>query len=343
MPQLEPVACSSFEGLGLLDPGAQCGYLVVPENRGNPASRTIKVAYAILQAHSANPQPDPVVYLAGGPGDNSLKSDWVSYWLASSLRENRALILVDPRGTGYSVPQMKCPANTPPDAGSQDHPSAEETIARDLAWAQACRALLVSQGFDLTAYSSMTNANDLEDLRQALGYAQWNLYGTSYGTRTALVTMREYPQGLRSVVLDSVLPPQVDRIGNDPAGKANSLATLFAACRADPVCNSAYPNLETTFSETVQQLDRNPIRISVPDAATGQTRQMWVTGGTIIAGASEALMQPVFVQIMPITIQQIQAGNWAIVERLYASLASSVSFAQPEGKSFIRIQFCTVG
>jgi pimeloyl-ACP methyl ester carboxylesterase len=82
-----------------------------------------------------------------------------------------------------------------------------------LQWAQSCRDLLVSQGFDLTAYNSIANASDLNDLRQALGHAQWNLYGTSYGTRVALVTMRAYPDGIRSAVLDSVLPPQIDRIG----------------------------------------------------------------------------------------------------------------------------------
>ena len=103
---------------------------------------------------------------------------------------------------------MTCPWKNPSGGSNQGHrPSEEEARAYALHWAQDCRDLLISQGFDLASYNPRANANDLEDLRRALGYGQWNLYGISYGTRTALETMRAYPQGIRSVVLDSPLPP----------------------------------------------------------------------------------------------------------------------------------------
>jgi pimeloyl-ACP methyl ester carboxylesterase len=321
-PVIESTDCSSFKNAGLSGPNWQCGYLIVPENRQNPQSRTIKVAYALLKASGTNPQPDPVVYLAGGPGAAGIDNSWAD-WENSSLG-NRDLILVDPRGVGYSQPEMKCPPETLPDASSQTRaPSAEATLALDLQWAQSCRDLLISQGFDLTAYNSLANANDLEDLRQGLGYSKWNLYGVSYGTRTALVSMREFPDGVRSVVLDSVLPPQVDRIGGDLTSTTGSLSALFSTCKANPACNRDYPDLETKFYKVVRKLDHDPIKITVPDGNTGKTKQVWITGAVVANGVREAMKRSWLVQIVPITINQIYAGDKDILEKLYPGLVST--------------------
>jgi pimeloyl-ACP methyl ester carboxylesterase len=322
LPRVEATDCSAFEGLDVSGATVQCGYLVVPENRQNPQSRTIKVAYTIVKAHGPNPQPDPVVYLTGGPGDNAIR--WLDTWAGVPINADRDIILVDPRGVGNSQPAMQCPANTPPGVGAQAKPpAAGDSLAQRLQWAQSCRDLLVSQGFDLTAYNSIANASDLNDLRQALGYAQWNLYGTSYGTRVALVTMRAYPDGIRSAVLDSVLPPQVDRIGRgDLNATTGALSALFAACKSDPACDHDYPNLETKFDEAIQHLDLNPIKVTVPDGGGGKTKQVWITGATIVAGIKAMLMSPYFIQIAPVAIEQIRAGNTTVIERLYANLAS---------------------
>ena len=251
MPRLEKVDCSEFKDLDVSGAIVQCGYLIVPENRSNPLSRTIKVTYALIKARGSNPQPDTTVYLTGGLGDNAIQE--ISYLSGEPMGEKRKILLVDPRGLGYSQPAMQCPANNFPDVSAQDTaPTAEDILAQDVQWAQSCRDLLTSQGFDLTAYNTMASAGDLNDLRQALGYSQWNLYGISYGTRLALVTMRAFPEGIRSVVLDSVLPPQVERIWHgDLTSTAGSISALFAACKADPACDHDYPDLESKFYETV--------------------------------------------------------------------------------------------
>jgi pimeloyl-ACP methyl ester carboxylesterase len=219
---------------------------------------------------------------------------------------------------------MKCPPDTPPDAGAQDQPPPPEALlAQELRWAQACRDQLAGAGFDLTAYNSMAHASDLNDLRQALGYARWNLYGTSYGTRTALVTMQAVPEGIRSAVLDSVLPPQVDFIGRgDAAAAAGSLSALFAACKADAACNRDYPDLETKLGEVVRRLDANPAKVKAPEGDTGKTRQVWIAGANVLAGIRAAMMQPVLIQILPLAITRLHAGDPSVIERLYGALLS---------------------
>lgn len=316
--KIETVDCSSFTDSGLSTSGWQCGYLRVPENRQNPQSRTIKVAFAILKATGANSLPDPIVYLTGGPGAAGIDSSW-SDWATPSLK-NRDLILVDPRGVGYSQPAMHCPPEVTPDASTQPRaPTPQEQVAQTLQWGQSCHDLLISQGFDLTAYNSISNANDLDDLRQALGYSQWNLYGVSYGTKTALVTMQNYSGGIRSVVLDSVMPLYVDRIGSDVITTANSFSALFAACKADPDCNRDYPDLETKFKEIVHRLDQEPLKITV----AGTTKQVWVTGGGAVSGLESIMKFGYLLRLAPLAITRIHAGDRDLLGKLYANVSST--------------------
>jgi pimeloyl-ACP methyl ester carboxylesterase len=126
LPRIEATDCSAFKALDVADATVQCGYLIVRENRQNPQSRTIKVAYAIVKAHGPNPQPDPVVYLTGGPGDNAIR--WLDTWAGMPMNADRDIILVDPRGVGYSQPAMQCPPNTPPNISAQAKPPAAGII-----------------------------------------------------------------------------------------------------------------------------------------------------------------------------------------------------------------------
>lgn len=186
---IEPADCAAFKGLDVAAATVQCGYLAAPENRQNPLSRTIKIAYAVVKARDADPQPDPVVFLASGPGASAI--DEIGWWSGLPMSQDRDIILVDPQGVGYSGPAMQCPATTPIGVSAQDRaPAAGDALAQHRQWAQQCHDLLISQGFEMTAYNSAAHAADLNDLRLALGYPQWNLYAVSYGTRVALVTMR---------------------------------------------------------------------------------------------------------------------------------------------------------
>lgn len=153
----------------------------------------------------------------------------------------RDFIVLDVRGTGYSEPALDCqdPAGT----------------ARD--WVAGCRDRLRSVA-DLSCYNSTAVAADLDDLRRALGFREWNLLGESYGTRLALIAMRDHPQGIRSVILDSVAPPEVDGYADGPAKFEAAINALFTDCAAEPRCKAAFPDLKAALLTAADQLDSSP-------------------------------------------------------------------------------------
>ena len=126
-----------------------------------------------------------------------------------------------------------------------------------------CVEELLAQGVDLRQYNSIASATDLIALMQALDYDTFNLYGISYGTRLALVTMRDYPNaGIRSVILDSTYPVGLPGFERYPAEPHEVVIQLFADCFLDPVCNDAYPNLKARFIALLATLERQPLVVN---------------------------------------------------------------------------------
>ena len=184
-PRVERVDCTVLEGVHIPpDERAECGYLYVAESRDEPEGRTLRLAFAILKIASPDPAPDPVAFLTGGPGQGALGFE--AWWFKFPSLAHCDFVLLDPRGTGLSEPDMTCEDLPSVDAADQARPqSIEEKSADNRRWAIQCRDRLLKEGLDLTVYNTLANVQDLEDLRQALGYDQWNLYGVSYGVRTA--------------------------------------------------------------------------------------------------------------------------------------------------------------
>ena len=137
--------------------------------------------------------------------------------------------------------------------------AADSTTAADAAAMKACRDQLAATGADLAAYDSTQNAADIAELRVALGIDSWNVYGVSYGSNLALTVLRNHPQGIRSVVLDSVSPPTNNMAATWWSAPASAFKAIFAACAAQPACAAAYPDLEADFTATVNRLDRTPV------------------------------------------------------------------------------------
>ncbi|MGB3306762.1 MAG: alpha/beta hydrolase [Thermomicrobiales bacterium] len=286
-----PVDCASLTvfGTGIVHPQAGetvCGTLQVPENWLQPEGRIISISYVILKSTSPNPEPDPVVYLEGGPGGTALAG--IDFWASNfvKLRENRDIVLFDQRGAQFSS-LLSCSAFTVDDILASNNTVAlesdadvEETgdelvdlrpafdIETIMAEARhrtgeqtaACVRELLQQGVDLRQYNSVANARDTIALMQALGYETFNLYGISYGTRLALVIMRDFPDsGVRSVVLDSTFPPEIKGFELYPSEAHEVMMQLFADCALDPVCGTAYPNLKQRFIALLEQLQAEPV------------------------------------------------------------------------------------
>lgn len=299
----------------------ECGYLTVPEDRSRESSRTIRLHVAVVRAE--NPKPDPIVLLQGGPGANALgfMSNWL--YLFKDVRMDRDLIVLDQRGVGYSRPSLNCP-----EAEEQWFNSWTQNLSMkesDQSYAkalQACHDRLVSEGVNLSAYTSAASAADVEDLREALGYKQWNLYGGSYGTKLALTVMRDYPEGIRSVILDSVYPLQANLYAG-PTNSLRSLNLIFERCAANPDCNQAYPDLETTFYDLVDQLDAEPLPLKLYNASNFKFYNGILNGDRLIWTIFQMLYDTGQLSGMPRRIYEIKEGK---TDLLATSLQSYIFF-----------------
>lgn len=252
------------------DDNVECGFLLVPEERNQPDSRTIRLHVLIFRSASDHPAPDPLVLLNGGPGSPGgptvsamLRSDLGAVW-----RAERDVVYFDQRGANFSVPGLHCPALgiAAEDVAGLPYADQDEGYLRAL---RDCYAALVEQGVNLSAYNVLNSAADINDLRIALGYDQVNLYGFSYGSLLAMLVMRDYPDGVRSVILDAVWPPGVNLQCTKPACLQHALDSLFANCAADPACHAAYPELEATFYAVADRLRTEPVVVEVAFAGKG--------------------------------------------------------------------------
>lgn len=274
-----------------------CGYLNVPEDRSTADSNTIQLAFAVMYASADEVQPDPLIYLAGGPGGNAVAE--LPEWEETPYIYNRDLILLDQRGTGYSLPTLNC---TEVDQGFDDS-------------TQACHDRLVDEGIDLQAYNSAENAADLNDLRIALGYEVWNVYGISYGTRLALTLMRDYPDGIRSVIIDSVYPPEVNSWEEYGQNTADMFNDVFAGCAADEQCNAAYPDLEQTFADVVTSLNAETAEYTGTDA-NGDSVDQFLSGDDFINRIFQILYSSESIPYIPLVITEVANGNYAALDDL---------------------------
>ena len=242
----------------------------------------IQIGYLILKSTAAQPLPDPVVFLAGGPGSSplTLAEIWAPFF--AGLRQERDVVFFDQRGTRLSSP-LRCEAYTkimalelPPaeesgGAGTPVPPAypselinpdqvLQQAEAKYGPIADACVQQIIATGVDLSQYTTVASATDVVALVKTLGYDDYNLYGISYGTRLALEVMRNHPEsGLRSVVLDSTVPPEVKSYERVSAGPHETVIQLFADCERDPTCNAAYPDLEARFITLLAQLRSQPV------------------------------------------------------------------------------------
>ena len=223
-----------------------CGYLTVPENRETGSDTTIDLAIAILHAGQDNSEPDPVIYLDGGPGGSALSSLEAEpdSWAAYGFARTRDIVFIDQRGTGYSQPSLNCPEM------DDDYEGLDNELD--------CQRRLLEAGIDLTAYNTAENGTDVADLADALGLESYNLVGISYGTYLALAVMRDHPEKVRSVVLDSPFPPNSDPAIDEAALTYDRILALIALCEQDTECLGAYPDLETVLIETVERMNSDP-------------------------------------------------------------------------------------
>jgi len=323
VPRFERAACMFSLPTGLVEgQDVDCGYLIVPEQHADPAGPTIRLAVAILSSQSPNPEPDPLVLLQGGPGGSTIDTYMQAIPMNGRLRADRDIVMFDQRGTLYSQPGLDCPEFMDLMLETLDQDLTDEESARlSLEALSACRSRLVDEGIDLSAFDSVENAADVEALRQALGYEQINLYGVSYGSLLAQHVMRFSPEGLRSVILDAVVPPQVNFNLNAPHTMNRAFEEMFAACRDDLECNAAFPDLRGVFYQQVDRLNERPDRMELTDFETGNRYQSMMDGEVFMSGIFQMMYSTEIIPIIPRIIYDTRAGDYAFFTRIYSIFA----------------------
>jgi pimeloyl-ACP methyl ester carboxylesterase len=282
---------------------AECGYLTVLENRDAPEGRRVRLPVVIFRSLSENPEPDPVVFFDGGPGHSVISL--AGLFAASPIRDTRDLILLEQRGNDRSEPALDCPEV---DRALLENISVAETLESEIdrvsEAAARCRERLTEEdGIDVSMYHSAVTAADFEELRQLLGYGQWNLYGISYGTRLAMFYLRDYPSHVRSAVLDSIYPPEIDTYSQLVPQAAEAFQRVFNACAQDPRCHAAYPDLEEHFRRLIGELNADPI----PLRAGGL--EVLFNGDDLVASIFNAMYDAPTVPLLPLLIEEIFQGN----------------------------------
>jgi pimeloyl-ACP methyl ester carboxylesterase len=313
-PVFEPAACPFNVPAGAT---VDCGYVIVPEDRSDDPTDTVRLAVAVYRSFSDNPAPDPVIYLQGGPGMDSLSWSAGFYGLlVKPVLAERDFIFFDQRGTGRSEPELDCfelKLLFMQDVGRGFPP--EGMVERYTNALMMCRDRLVIEGVNLAAYTSADSAADVKDIAAVLGYGEQpsglfpvNLYGISYGTRLAQAVMRDYPEIVRSAVLDSVVPIDVSLYQD--ISSEDSLQVLFDGCAADPACSTAYPDLEAVFYDLVEQLDAEPVVVEIPDPRTGRSYAIEVNGARFSSAAVWAMSSSYAIPLIPQAIYQARDGNY---------------------------------
>jgi pimeloyl-ACP methyl ester carboxylesterase len=293
--QLEAGACPAQLAEFDLDSfDVTCAYLTVPEDRANPDRASIELAVAIIPSRSANPRPDPIIYLEGGPGGSALLG--ISSWIDSPLRDDRELILFDQRGTGLSLPSLNCVEE---ELAEDDETSTQAVID--------CRDRLIADGVDLNAYTTAANATDVADLIDQLGYDEVNLFGISYGTRLALAVLRDNPAGVRSVILDSPYPPNVAATNEQALNAGMAIQAMLRGCAADAACADAFPDLENRFYALLERLNDEPLTAELVDL-DGETSEVELTGDDLVSRLSDWLYITDYVGYMPLLIAELDEG-----------------------------------
>ena len=235
--------------------------------------------------------------------------------------------MFDQRGAGLSEPQLGCDEVTEITREIEDIPIIEDAEAkRRYTGALAdCNQRLTESGIDLSDFNSFNNAHDTDAIRRALGYDQWNLFGVSYGTKLGLEVMRQHPDGVRSAVLDSVYPPEVDSVADNPQTFIDSYERVAAACDAEPACHDQGDLLER-YAQLVTDFQVNPTQITVTDFLAGTTDEVYLTGDMLVGVVTQALYSPSWFTDLPELATDLEAGRTRVIEQFLSQQRSLEPF-----------------
>ena len=258
-PRLSPCQLEHPQRLTVV--AAECGELTVPENSAQPNGRQLHLAFARVPAISRRKHPDPLFVLAGGPGMAATTFYATVAPVFGRIHRDRDIILLDQRGTGGSNP-LNCPGGD-----ETDYRATDNDIAAD---ARSCLEKLSAKA-DVAQYTTSVAVNDLEHLRQVLGYEHINMYGVSYGTRVAQQYLRRFPDHTRALILDGVVPPELTLGAGMALDAEHALDRILARCALETDCRNRFGDPTQDYHDLWQSLQAHSVPVIVANPTTGES------------------------------------------------------------------------
>ena len=318
-------ACELAIPGGRLTASALCGSFEVPEDPDQPEGRRIELAYAVMPARSGRARPDPLVFLAGGPGDSARNNAPIMRAALRHINRDRDLIFLDQRGTGGSNP-LHCRFDDMSDWMGMD---LEPIDAR-------LRECHDEWDADVRFYTTGHAAIDLDALRERYGFEQVNLLGGSYGTRMAQVYLRLYPERVRSMIIDGVVPTRL-RLGSEhPIVLDQALGRLFDACQADEVCDQRFPELSDQLAGLIARYRESPEPLTLDDPRSGQPIEVLFSDNVLATALRFLSYSPQSQMTIPFLVHEaasegrpdrLASQALMITEQLTDAIAVGLNFA----------------
>ena len=290
----------------------ECGWLVVPESRNRPDTKTIRLAVEIFRASEPNGAP-PLVLLHGGPGGRGGIRMYSAGVAMSPLPKHRDVIIYDQRGAGLSEPTL-CPAYDGVAESTSNLRDGAEKDARLRAARHACIAELDAKHIDRLAYNTAESGADLIDLRRALGYAEWDIRGVSYGARLAQEVMVRDRQGIRAVELASPVARGFPSRAEQPLSTQRAFERLFAACALQPSCHDAFPDVEQDFYASYDELTKSPVPVPVT-SRDGRMNTVWVDGNRLVTYIRDRMLSGLVISRVPLLLHELRSGDRSTAAR----------------------------
>lgn len=309
---------------------AECGSLDVLEDRTDPEGRTIPLAIAVRRAVVRDKAPDPVFYLAGGPGQSALESYVAVAPAFAPLRRRHDIILVDQRGTGSSGP-LDCRGEDSDEDDLVRIDLSPETIADQT---RECLESIEAGGADPRHYTTSEAIDDLEAVRIALGVEHVNLVGVSYGTRVAQAYATRYPERTRSLVLDGVVPPDWPLGSTIAADAQGALDALVTRCAEDDGCRAAFGPAGSWSPATLRdRLEADPLTVTVRDPHDGEAREVEMTPEVVAVTVRLLLYGAETASLLPLALATASDGDFGPLAAQFMLVAGELESGISHGMS----------
>jgi pimeloyl-ACP methyl ester carboxylesterase len=311
----QPADCPVVLPSGLeLGDNFEFGYVTVPELHAHPEGPTLDIAIARFRSTAAEPAPDPLVLNTGGPGDSNLDQFLPLFGgdAGRALLTQRDVVIIELRGLRYSKPALACDEVFAAQLNlARKNTSGAESNQVLLEAMQACGERLIRNGVNLSAFNNVETAADIALIMTALGYDQFNLFGSSAGTMIAQHVMRDHPERVRSAALNAAVPIGMSVLHNMMPNAARSVQRLFRLCAADETCGTAYPDLEVQFFALVEQLNQEPVTLPMANPVGGEVFDFVLNGDRLCTWMFSAMYTNIQ---MPLALGNFTAGDFSMLQ-----------------------------